>query len=325
MSYSYHDLPLITLSDFVNDKNKEVHYRHLSDKLTETELKKIRPFHQGSFQLSGANHFMPDFIVSEEARQHLLYPQGFLIMEAGSSYFTDRQNLESYEISFTLNGEGFLEYRGIRYQMKKGEGYFINCREHHLYGTASGKWTRTIFHLNGALADILFSRYASDGDVKFSLHSCPNFEMLQLQVLKTAQKIIPCREYRVSCLIDLLLTELLSTKNTASLPASMQSAITAVIQHLENCYNQDITLASLSHDFGIGRTQLCREFKNYTGFSVKQYILTLRINHAKLLLKNSTYRVEEISELTGFHDTAHFIQIFKKMTGSTPHQFRSQL
>lgn len=325
MSYSYHDLPLFTLSNFVNDKNKEVHYRHLSGKISDTELKKIRPFHQGSFQLSGTNHFMPDFIVSEEAQQHLLYPQGFLIMDADSTYFTDRQNLESYEISFTLEGEGFLEYRGIRYQIKKGEGYFIDCREHHLYGTASDKWVRTIFHINGRLAETLFLKYAADGSVKFSSNSCPNFEMLQLQVLKTAQKIMPCREYRVSCLIDLLLTELLSTKNAVSTPASMQNAIEAVIHHLGNHYNQDITLAALSHDFGINRTQLCREFKNYTGFSVKQYILTLRINHAKLLLKNSSCRVEEISELIGFHDTAHFIQIFKKMIGITPHQFRNQL
>ncbi|WP_050640791.1 MULTISPECIES: AraC family transcriptional regulator [Clostridia] len=325
MPYNYHGLSLFTLSDIVDDKKIEAHYKCLSGKMPEVELKKIRPFHQGAFQLSGTNHFMPDFIVSEEAKQTLSYPQGFLIMEADSSYYTDRKNLDSYEISFTLEGKGFLEYRGMKYQLEKGEGYFISCKEHHLYGTATEKWSRTIFHLNGSLVETLFSKYSSDRNVKFTLNSFPNFEMLQLQVLKASQKIMPYREYRVSCLIDLLLTELLTANNATAFPASTQNVIAAIIQHLRDYYNQDITLTDLAHDFGINRTNLCKEFKNYTGFSIKQYVLTLRINHAKLFLRNSNYRVEEISELIGFHDTAHFIQIFKKMIGLTPHQFRNQI
>lgn len=322
MAYNYHNLPLLTVHDFVNSKNISNHYRKVSIEYSESELSKIRSFHKGNFQLSGTNHFMPDFIVSDDAKKSLNYPQGFLIMEADSSYYTDRSNLDSYEISFTLEGEGILDYRGERYKLEKGDGYFISCKERHLYKTSGKNWTRSIFHINGPIVETIFDRFSADNNVTFSLSTCPNFEMLQIQVLKTSQKIMPYREYKISCLLDLLLTELLTTKGGSLLLDSEHDTIATIITYLEEHYPENITLEMLTHDFGINRTNLCREFKNYTGFSIKKYILTLRINQAKLLLQNTNYRVEEISEIVGFHDAAHFIQIFKKMVGITPHQFR---
>lgn len=322
MAYSYHGLPLHTVFDIINNKNKAKHYKKLSNSFNENQISKLQTFHQGNFQLSGTNHFMPDFIISDDAKKTLNYPQGFLIMEADSAYYTDRSNLDSYEIRFTLNGKGFLEYRGEKYELKEGEGFFIDCKEKHRYGTLEDQWTSTIFHVNGPLVETLFAKYSSDNNVKFSILTCPNFEMLQIQVLKASQKIMPYREYKLSCLLDLLLTELLTTKGGALLLDSGKDTIASIINYLEEHYQDDITLEMLTHDFGINRTNLCREFKNYTGFSIKKYILTLRMNQAKKLLQNSNYRVEEISEIVGFHDTAHFIQIFKKMVGVTPHQFR---
>lgn len=322
MAYYYHELSLFTISDFVNDKNKNKHYKKLSGSLSESQLSRLQSFHQGSFQLSGKNHFMPDFIVSDEAKKFLNYPQGFLIMEADAAYYTNRSDLDSYEIRFTLDGVGFLEYRGEKYEIKKGEGFFIDCKEKHLYGTSGNNWISTIFHINGPLVEKIFMRFSADNNVKFSASTCPNFEMLQVQALKASQKVMPYREYRISCLLDLLLTELLTTKGGALLPDSGKDIMAKIIYYLEESYQEDITLEMLTHKFGINRTNLCREFKNYTGFSVKKYILTLRMNQAKLLLQNSNYHVEEISEIVGFHDTAHFIQIFKKMVGVTPHQFR---
>lgn len=322
MAYNYHSLPLLTIHDFVNNKNITKHYSKFSHDYGENELSKIRSFHKGNFQLSGTNHFMPDFIVSDDAKKKLNYPQGFLIMEADSAYYTDRSNLDSYEIRFTLDGEGFLEYRGEKYELKKGEGFFIDCKEQHLYGTSGKSWTSTIFHVNGPIIETIFHKFSADNHVKFSASNCPNFEMLLVQVLKASQKVMPYREYRISCLLDLLLTELLTTKGGALTLDSGHDTMAKIINYLEEHYQEDITLEMLTHNFGINRTNLCREFKNYTGFSVKKYILTLRMNQAKLLLQNSSYRVEEISEIVGFHDTAHFIQIFKKMVGVTPHQFR---
>ncbi|MDR2730261.1 MAG: AraC family transcriptional regulator [Treponema sp.] len=322
MAIDYYSLPLFKSTYNLNDKNKSLNSKRLLLIFDENAVNQIQKFHTGNFQLSGSSHFMPDFMISEDAKKFLNYPQGFLIMNAKEEYFTDRSDLNSYELRFTLEGEGYLEYRGQKYLLKPGEGFFIDCRERHKYGTSSVKWNSTIFHLNGPMVETLFNCYAADSRVKFSAETCPYFEMLQYQILTTSIKTIPYREYKISCLIDILLTEMLTTKADGFRLGVEYEIIPKVLCYIEEHYAEDITLNLLTCSFGISRANLCREFKKYTGFTVKNYLQTLRINNAKFLLRHSACRIAEISEKVGFHDTTHFIQIFKKHTGVTPCQYR---
>ena len=65
-------------------------------------------------------------------------------------------------------------------------------------------------------------------------------------------------------------------------------------------------------------------FKKHTGFSPYDYQLNIRINHARLLLKNSSISVKEISQSSGFESQQQFSKTFKKKSGQTPVQFRKQ-
>lgn len=322
MSINYNELTFFTVFNSLSNENKNRHYERLLHTFDENQVSLVQKFHIGTFHLSGTNHYLPEFPVTEEAKAALNYPQGFLIMEADGSYYTDRSNLESYELRFTLDGEGALQYRGQKYSLKKGDGYFINCREPHLYYTAGTQWTSTIFHINGSTVGTIFNKYAANGNVKFSANTCPNFEMLQFQVLKASQEIIPYRDYKISCLIDILLTELLTSKSEDIRRNTKEDILPQIINYLQTHYAEDITLEQLTHMYGINRTKLCEEFKNHTGFTIKKYLLTFRINHAKLLLQSTPDSIDIISETVGFHDTAHFIHLFKKIVGTTPLQYR---
>lgn len=324
MSVNYKELPLFSIYNPIMDSSHTNNHRVLSRHFTETQVNKIEEFHIGHFHLSGTSYFLPEFLISAEARQHLSYPQGFLIMDAAPSYFTERSGLESYELRFTLKGQGTLLYRGKQFILREGEGYFIDCREPHYYKTSGDSWMSTIFHINGTLVKNIFEQYSNGDQVKFTAANCPNFEMLQFQVLKASQKIMPFYEYKLSCLLDILLTELLTSKADTFRQESEEKIIPKIITYLQDYFMNDVSLDFLSKEFAISRTVLCCEFKNYTGFPIKKYILHLRINHAKLLLRNSSLCVADISEQVGFHDTAHFIQIFKKYTAMTPLQFRNQ-
>ncbi len=319
---NYNNLPFIDFVNSLTDESKHIYYKNLSHIFNQEQISLVQSFHHGNFRLSGTNHFLPDFLVSNNAKNNLFYPQGFLIMEANSDYFTDRSELESYELRFTLEGEGYLEYGNKSFTLKKGEGFFIDCRKHHYYRTNKDKWVSTILHFNGPLAENIFSHYSYDGNVKFSESDCPNFEMLQLQLLNTALKLVPFSEFRISCLFDILLTELLSSKERGILPDFTSSIIQEIISYLRNNFDKDITIEAISHKFGISRSHLSREFKKITGFSPKEYLIQIRISQAKLLLRGSSISIDDLSSAIGFHDTAHFIQTFKKVEGITPLKFR---
>ena len=49
----------------------------------------------------------------------------------------------------------------------------------------------------------------------------------------------------------------------------------------------------------------------------------MRIARARELLADSTLRIHEIAEETGFSDVAHFSRSFKKITGCTPGEYRN--
>ena len=82
------------------------------------------------------------------------------------------------------------------------------------------------------------------------------------------------------------------------------------------------TLQSVADEFHFSMTYINRIFKNYTGSTVAKYIQEQRLLEAERLLRESRLSVEEICYTVGYQDVSYFIEIFKKKSGVTPHQYR---
>ena len=63
-------------------------------------------------------------------------------------------------------------------------------------------------------------------------------------------------------------------------------------------------------------------FKEYTGFAPSQYIQEVRITMAKELLTNTSKSIKEIAIELGYENKDYFFTVFKKVTGSTPVNYR---
>lgn len=318
----YHSLPFFTLTDTVTNTTRQEHYDRHADIMTSRRRELMQTFQTDNFRVSGTAHLLPEFMISDTARKSLIYPQGFLLLDADADYYTDRMNLESYELRYTLDGTGLLDYNGRTYTLSKGEGYLIDCRGRHYYRTAGTHWVSTVFHFNGAPVAPFFSAFLQSGSVKFSDAAFPNFEMMQMQLLQEALTVSAHAELKISCQFHVLLTELLtqSAKRTASEKTS--SIIEKIVRCMQTNYREAVSIEALCREFGISRTHLNRCFRQYTGFSPHDYLIRLRLNSAKLLLKNTDLSVEEVCLQSGFQDTAYFIQAFKKKEGTTPLKYR---
>lgn len=321
---NYHDLPLFHTTNTLTDKNYEKVLTEYKQLFPPIIVDNIGGLMRGDFNITGNVYSLSNLIVSDKAKTGLFYPQAFFIFEAQDGYFTQREGLDSYELRYTLSGKGHLEYDGKKTTLNKGDGYWIDCRKPHYYYASAEGWTSTVFHINGTMVKQLYEEYISDGNIIFRFKDIPSFEMLQHQVLLATQKTAPYIEYRVSCLIHLLLTELLTAQriHSSDFDTDNNAIIISVIDYIREHYTEKINIDKLAHQFGISRTILYRQFKKYTGFSPSDYILELRMNQAKFLLKNTKASIEEISARTGFHDAAHFSQIFKKRNGYTPMRYR---
>ena len=83
-----------------------------------------------------------------------------------------------------------------------------------------------------------------------------------------------------------------------------------------------LTVDQIQEHVGISRATLFRGFKRVVGRSIKQEILRLQIEQAKIMLMHTTKPIYEIAEQTGFSESKYFATVFHKLAGTTPRQFR---
>ncbi|MBP1964970.1 helix-turn-helix domain-containing protein [Paenibacillus aceris] len=86
---------------------------------------------------------------------------------------------------------------------------------------------------------------------------------------------------------------------------------------------EDITVDKLSKLTGLNGNYLMQLFKKQTGLTLMNYIQQERVEEAKKLLNMTNDTVSSIASRLSFYDQAHFIKVFRKHTGVTPKQYRS--
>lgn len=101
-----------------------------------------------------------------------------------------------------------------------------------------------------------------------------------------------------------------------------RAAITESIQYINTHYKDTITIKELSALLNYSESYYAHSFKEITGISVIDYINTLRIKKAKILLLTSDFSISEIAGLTGIGNINYFSRIFKQYCGITPREYR---
>lgn len=69
-------------------------------------------------------------------------------------------------------------------------------------------------------------------------------------------------------------------------------------------------------------SSMIRLFKQYTGYTIIEYIHIKKIEYASDLLSYSDKKILEIASLLGYESLSHFNHLFKRYTGMTPSQCR---
>lgn len=102
------------------------------------------------------------------------------------------------------------------------------------------------------------------------------------------------------------------------------SPIAEIVKYIEQNYSSDLSLQEVAGKFFVSREYVSRKFKQEYGINFSDYIGSVRIEKAKLLLQNPNLKLSQISEMVGFHDVKYFSKVFKKQTGSSPKDYRTQ-
>ena len=97
-----------------------------------------------------------------------------------------------------------------------------------------------------------------------------------------------------------------------------RNLVNHTIYYLETHHDEEITLEQLAEMLYVTPTYLSKTFKAATGVGPINYLIQIRLNHAKELLKNDSLSVKEVAKTVGYEDAYHFSKLFKKYYGKSP-------
>jgi transcriptional regulator GlxA family with amidase domain len=100
------------------------------------------------------------------------------------------------------------------------------------------------------------------------------------------------------------------------------SAVMNIVKYLDSNFANQITLEDLSNMYFTSKPKLINDFKKVTNASPIDYLLRLRLNHAKRLLTLTNKSINVISNECGFSSSNYFSMIVKKKMHMSPSDFR---
>ena len=93
----------------------------------------------------------------------------------------------------------------------------------------------------------------------------------------------------------------------------------------DNISNPQLSLTLLSDKMGLSLGYLSNLFKKLIGVTFQEYVLTERMERAKIILLSTDMKNYEIAEAVGFEDPNYFSTAFKKKYGMSPNQYKEKV
>lgn len=131
----------------------------------------------------------------------------------------------------------------------------------------------------------------------------------------------------VKNLLELLLIRLLrrnddEKESESNESSKMNSAVLSVINILADHLCEKLCLDTIARKVGYSVSRISSIFKEYTGESIINYFIKMRIQKAQELILLNQMSFREISDYLGFDTIQYFSSQFKKTTGLTPLQYK---
>ena len=242
---------------------------------------------------------------------------------------------DCHEIIYITKGSAQIQVNKNTYNATQGDLVIFSRFEEHAVASRTDDYERYVFQISpdipvdpplSKVFSILFNRPQRFCNVL----NCTNCEE---DILLICQRILHEKESNASFyndMLNLLIQQLLIVIYRqlpdvfAVFDESSFDTVQQIQRRMEISFYDHFSLSSLSEEYGFSISHLSHLFKRITGNSVMGYLQSCRMAAAKKYLAETDLEVSTIVEKCGFSDASNFSRSFKRVTGSTPTQFRQQ-
>ncbi|WMT41353.1 AraC family transcriptional regulator [Paenibacillus sp. D2_2] len=106
---------------------------------------------------------------------------------------------------------------------------------------------------------------------------------------------------------------------------STHNMLEKAVAYIHSKFQEDLSLEDAAEHVHLNPYYFSKLFKQQTGETFIDYVTRLRIDKAKVMIKDSGLSLKEVCYSVGYKDPNYFSRVFKKVTGVTPSEYRLQL
>ncbi len=103
------------------------------------------------------------------------------------------------------------------------------------------------------------------------------------------------------------------------------SVVRDVLNFVDFHYMEPLSLESLAKKYAVNKNYLSSRFHKEVEMTVTDYINLTRVRRSLKMLSTTSLHMPEIAERCGFSDANYYSRTFKKIHGTTPHEYRKSL
>jgi YesN/AraC family two-component response regulator len=174
-------------------------------------------------------------------------------------------------------------------------------------------------------SDVFYRKYLDDGGKPaFTPGNISPYSFIIKYVNENGESTMFSTELDVSARLAGLIAYIAreGSKFDIEKSSSRAKVIRSIAAYIEHHHSEKLSLNNLSDVFYMNKFSLSRYFTEQFGISLSDYILKVRINHAKRLLRFSDKDFETIAKECGFKDSPYFSRKFKQSEGISPSAYK---
>ena len=245
----------------------------------------------------------------------------------GSEYQSHIKRDEGYQwhqLLFSAEGEGVLKADGQSFEIKKGSCFFLRKGTPHEYYPHGEKWEVRWISFDGYCCEwVIDDLSLGQASVVTLPESSAAEDIFDKMLISQREDILYCG-YSCSGLVYDMLIEFhrhMSADVTSSRSRKL-STILPALKFMHDHFSEDFSLSSLSAVIGVTPQHFCRLFREALSMRPTDYLLKLRLDEAKRLIREGDLQMSQIALRCGFNDASYFSTVFKKHEGLSPAEWQ---